>query len=89
MELEYQGLKLIDNPYYDSCNNISSLYMARNYIEDSIILDRDQIIYNSCILDSEFERSGYNCVWTDKETDEWLLKIENGKLYEGCKKVFR
>ena len=78
LEDEYPGLNLIDNPYFDSCNNIASLYVARNYIENAIILDGDQIIYNPAILTPEFERSGYNSVWTDEETDEWLQTVENG-----------
>lgn len=78
LEKEYPGLKLIENSYYDTCNNIASLYVARNYIENAIILDGDQIIYNPDILASEFERSGYNSVWTDEETDEWIQTVENG-----------
>ena len=77
LEEEYEGLTLIENPYYDTCNNISSLYVARNYIENAIILDGDQLIYNDDILKPEFVRSGYNAVWTDEPTDEWLLTVEN------------
>ena len=75
---EYPGLTLIENPYYDTCNNIASLYAARNYLENAIILDGDQIIYNPAILAPEFERSGYNCIWNDGKTTEWLLDVENG-----------
>lgn len=75
---EYPGVVLIENPYFDICNNISSLYVARDYIRNAMILDGDQIIYNSEILAPEFERSGYNSVWTDGETSEWLQTIENG-----------
>lgn len=78
LEKEYLGVKLIENPYYDTCNNIASLYVARDYIENAIILDGDQIIYNPEILAPEFERSGYNSVWTDGETDEWLQTVEDG-----------
>ena len=39
---EYPGLVLIENPYYATCNNISSLYVARNYISEAMILDGDQ-----------------------------------------------
>ena len=78
LEEEYPGVKVIENPFYNTCNNISSLYMARDHIEDTLILDGDQIIYNDSILQSEFERSSYNCVWTDTDTDEWLLTVENG-----------
>ena len=78
LEKEYSGVRLIENPYYDTCNNISSLYVAREHIVNAIILDGDQIIYNPEILAPEFERSGYNSVWTDGETDEWLQTVENG-----------
>lgn len=78
LEREYLGVELIENPYYDTCNNISSLYVARNHIENAIILDGDQIIYNPKILSPEFKRSGYNSVWTDDETDEWLQTVKNG-----------
>lgn len=75
---KYSNITLIDNPYYDTCNNIASLYVARDYIENAIILDGDQIIYNQTILNPEFELSGYNSAWTDEETDEWLQTVENG-----------
>ena len=78
LEIQYPGLKLIENPYYNVCNNIASLYVARNYLEDVIILDGDQIIYNSNILCPEFEKSGYNSVWIEEETKEWLQTVENG-----------
>ncbi|MCI9025586.1 MAG: NTP transferase domain-containing protein [Dorea sp.] len=83
LEMEYPGLKLIENPYYDTCNNISSLYAARAYMEDAMILDGDQIIYNADILAPEFERSGYNAVWTDGETKEWLLTVKDG-VVQSC-----
>lgn len=78
LEKEYPGVKVIENPYYNTCNNISSLYVAREYIENAMILDGDQIIYNPTILSKDFERSGYNSVWVDGATDEWLQTVENG-----------
>ena len=86
LEKEYEGVQLIENPYYAVCNNISSLYVARDHIENAIILDGDQRIDNPEILAPEFERSGYNCVWTDKETDEWLLTVRNG-IVEECSRT--
>lgn len=78
LKRKYPGIKLIENDYYDTCNNISSLYVARDYIENAIILDGDQIIYNQDILAPDFERSGYNSVWTDEETAEWLQTVKDG-----------
>ena len=74
----YTGITIIENPWYESCNNISSLYVARNFIDDVMILDGDQLILNSRVLCPEFIRSGYNAVWTEKETNEWLMQISNG-----------
>lgn len=62
---EYNDVMLIENPYYNTCNNISSLYMARDYIEDVMILDGDQLICHPEILKPEFEHSGYHAVWAD------------------------
>ena len=86
LEDEYPNLTLIENPYYDTCNNISSLYVAREHLSDVIILDGDQIIYEPSILAPEFERSGYNGVWTDAHTDEWLMTVEDG-IVTACSRV--
>lgn len=80
LKKDFPNITIIENPFYDSCNNISSLYVARDYIENAIILDGDQIIYNTDILSKKFEKSGYNSIWTDDETDEWLQTVENGTV---------
>lgn len=87
LERQYPGVHIIENPYYNTCNNISSLYVARDYIEDSIILDGDQIIYNQAILFKEFDRSGYNSVWTNIETNEWLQTIDESKRVIHCSRT--
>lgn len=79
-----EGIKIIENNLYDKCNNISSLYAARNYIENAIILDGDQIIYNPEILNPEVTKSGYSCIWTDDETDEWLLTVDDTNKVVSC-----
>ena len=80
------GVKIIENPYFDTCNNISSLYVARKYLEDCIILDGDQIIYNSAILNPYFTFSEYNAVWCEDETNEWLMDVKNG-IVKSCSRT--
>ncbi len=75
---KYTEIVLIENPFFEAWNNISSLYVAREYIDDCFILDGDQIIYNPAILDINFDKSGYNVVWSEKETSEWLLTVKDG-----------
>ena len=81
---EYEGLVLIHNPYYETCNNISSLYVARDHLEDVIILDGDLNIQNDAILSPEFERSGYNAVWTEEDTVEWLMQVNDEGIVTEC-----
>lgn len=85
LENEY-NVHLIENPHFNSSNNISSLYAARKFIPNSIILDGDQIIRNSSVLTPVYERSGYNAVWTDEYTDEWLMFAENG-IVRSCSRT--
>jgi len=75
---KYNDLIFIENPYYKTCNNVSSLYMARDYLENSIIMDGDQIIYNDEVLNPYFKLSGYNAIWCYDYTNEWLMTLEDG-----------
>lgn len=86
LEQEYPGLRLIENPYYDSCNNISSLYVAREHLTNAMILDGDQLVYNSKILSPYFVRSCYNAIWTDTPTQEWLMQVDDG-IVTSCSRV--
>lgn len=86
LPVQFPGVQLIENPYYDTCNNISSLFMARAHLQNCIILDGDQIIYNPAILAADFERSGYNAVWTDCPTEEWLMLVEDG-IVRSCSRT--
>lgn len=81
---KYQDIHLINNPYYETCNNIASLYMARDYIANAIILDGDQDIYHPEILQPTFNYSGYNAVWTDQFTKEWLLTVNQHNIITHC-----
>ena len=80
LEEKYSEVTLIYNPYYSKYNNISSLYVARDHLKDVIILDGDQVIKNDKILSPNFEKSGYNCVWSEEYTDEWLLQVEKNTI---------
>lgn len=81
---EYPNIILIENPYYDVCNNISSLFVVRDKLENSIILDADQYILNSEILFTDFEKSGYNCKWITEYENDWILTVDNNKKIIDC-----
>lgn len=78
---KYSGIKLINNPYYQKYNNLSSLYVARNELKNTIILDGDQLINNLNVLDSRFDKSGYAGSWVNEWTDEWIMHSDdNGRV---------
>ena len=82
----WPGLKLINNPLFDTWNNLSSLYAAREHLEDCIILDGDQLVANPEVFSPGFTRSGYNAVWQEEKTDEWLLDVRDG-IVCGCSRT--
>ena len=86
LPVENPGLTLIDNPDYLTCNNISSLYYAREHLEDVVILDGDQLVRDPEILNPAFERSGYCCIWRDGPTEEWVLSLTDD-VVTGCSRT--
>lgn len=75
---ERSEVTIIENPFFSESNNISSLFVARDYLEDCFVLDGDQIINNPSVLDPNYVRSGYSAVWCEGETDEWLMDLKDG-----------
>ena len=81
---KYENLKLIHNPYFNQYNNISSLYVARKELKNTIILDGDQLIYNPDILSSNFEKSGYAGSLINEWSDEWIMHTDNEGRVISC-----
>lgn len=78
---KYPQVRLLDNPYYDTCNNISSIYMARDLLQNAMIIEGDQFFFRPAPLTAQFEHSGYNVFWTDKPTNEWVYRTDpDGKI---------
>lgn len=44
-------------------------------VERAIILDGDLFVQNNAVLGAEFDCSGYNAVWTETETNKWLMDV--------------
>lgn len=82
---KYNDLDFIINPYFEKYNNISSLYVAKDYISNAFIIDGDQVVKNSKIFHPEFEKSGYCAAWSET-TNEWLMQVENNTVLS-CSRV--
>lgn len=87
LKTDYPNISIVENPYFDIANNISSLYAVRDHLEEAIILDGDQLIFNSKILHPEFTLSGYACIPVENGTDEWLMQVNNDGVVTSCSRT--
>ena len=84
LTIKYPSVKLLFNENYAKHNNISSLYVAREYLENTIILDGDQIINNKAVLNFDTENSGYCATYINKFSKEWILETDNNRMIKTC-----
>ena len=71
------GVVLINNPYYLTRNNNSSIYAAREYIKNSYICSSDNYFVTNP-FESDVDESYYSAVYIEVETGEWCILEEDG-----------
>ena len=71
------GVVLINNPYYLTRNNNSSIYAAREYIKNSYICSSDNYFITNP-FESDVDESYYAAVYIEGETGEWCILEEDG-----------
>lgn len=68
---EKYNIKLIYNKKWENSNSIMSMYVARYHLwKPTLVIDSDIYIYNSDIIQSDVETSGYTVV-EDYRPEEW------------------
>ena len=71
---------LVENPYYETRNNHSSLYVVREHLKNTYICCGDNYFPEN-VFRSEEEDSYYATVFEAGETDEWcVFADENGRI---------
>lgn len=73
------GVVLINNPYYLTRNNNSSIYAAREYIKNSYICSSDNYFITNP-FESDVDESYYAAVYMEGETGEWCILEEDGLI---------
>ena len=70
------GVVLINNPYYLTRNNNSSIYAAREYIKNSYICSSDNYFITNP-FESDVDESYYAAVYMEGQTGEWCILEED------------
>lgn len=71
------GIVLINNPYYLTRNNNSSIYAAREYIKNSYICSSDNYFITNP-FESDVDESYYSAVYMEGDTGEWCISEDDG-----------
>lgn len=71
------GVNLIYNADYLTRNNNSSIYVAREYLQNSYICSSDNYFLQNP-FEREVDESYYSCVYAEGKTKEWCVTEENG-----------
>lgn len=80
---KYNNIEIINNPYYAECNNISSVYAAKDVLKlgDCFICEADLYIADDSIFNYSFDQSCYYGVFKSGFSDDWVFETnENGVI---------
>ena len=79
---EKYGVSLIHNDKYDVYNNIYTMYLVKDYLADSYVIEGD-IYLNKNIFKNNMNTSSYFSARKTGFKDEWMLKFnENNRVYD-------
>ena len=69
---EKYGVKLVFNEKYAEYNNFYSLYLVKDYLADSYVIDADNYLFKN-MFRSDVNRSTYFSVYREDCENEWFL----------------
>lgn len=75
---EKYGIKLVFNDKYDIYNNIYSMYLVREYLADSYVIDADVYINRNFIV-TDINKSTYFSAYKRNVKNEWKLCFDENK----------
>ncbi|MFH0357778.1 NTP transferase domain-containing protein [Streptococcus sp. A27] len=74
--IEKYGVTLVHNENFDVYNNFYTMYLVRDYLADSYVIDADNYLVEN-FIDSNIQQSTYFSAFKKGFTDEWLLECES------------
>lgn len=78
---KYKLIKVV-NDKYDVYNNIYTMYLVREYLEDAFVIDADNYITRNFLPTIKPDTSIYYSACKENIINEWILKYdESGKIF--------
>ncbi|RDY25007.1 CTP--phosphocholine cytidylyltransferase [Romboutsia maritimum] len=78
---EKYNVKLVHNDKYNVYNNIYTMYLVKDYLPGSYVMDGDIYLQNN-FIDENINKSTYFSGYKEKFKDEWILEFDdNNKVY--------
>lgn len=77
---EKYGVKTVHNDMYDKYNNIYTMYLVKDYLKDTYVIEGD-IYLNKNFLRKDIEKSSYFSAPKYGFQNEWMLNVDrNGRV---------
>ena len=77
---DYPTIRLIDNPIFDTTNNISSAVAAKDCFQNAYVFESDLFLVNSALISKYQYRSNYLGVPVEKTPDWCFFTNEDGRI---------
>lgn len=72
---EKYGVKILNNDKYDKYNNIYTMYLVRDYLKNSYVIEGD-IYINKNFLKNDIVNSSYFSARKYNYKNEWILRVD-------------
>lgn len=76
LKKKYDHLKIVKNDVYQTINNISSVYVAKDYLleGDCFICEADLFVMDDSIFQAQLERSCYYGKMVNGHSEDWVFE---------------
>lgn len=81
LKTDYPSITLLENPVYDTTNNISSACVAKDHFQNAYAFESDLYLSNPGLLKKYRYRSCYMGVPVE-ETEDWCFDVEDGRIVD-------
>lgn len=82
-KIKYKNCRMVDNPFYRVTNSIASLWFARQYLNDDVIIINADVIFSENLLKFILDFQSYAAVFFDSSIAieaDYKVAAQDGKV---------